>query len=177
MFFFVVLVSHIVNEEKRHRDYENWLRVVVLINYAGKRLCHEILHLKEHLPCDGGQLYGKLEPYRNDMHFQIYEEILCPSNKVIDEKKFDLLIYATLICHMFGDKYKKLLHDVVNMISKIFHMQDKSIRKADFEQLWNDACDMLLKYDFDIDLLKILKTCGLFSKEEYRGILESILLL
>ena len=72
------------------KAYENWLRVVVLINYAGKRLCYKILHVKEHLPCDGGRLYHKLEPYKNKMHFQIHAEILCPSNEVIDEKKFDL---------------------------------------------------------------------------------------
>ena len=151
------------------QHYENWLRVVVLINYAGKRLCYEILHVKEELPCDGEQLYCKLEPYKNKMHFQIHAEILCPSNEVIDEKKFDLLVYRTVIYYMFGDKYKKVLRDVRNMRNEIFHMQDESICKADFEQLWNGACDMLLEHDFDLELLKILKTCDLFSVEEYRG--------
>ena len=158
-----------------HKDYENWLRVVVLINYAGKRLCYDILHVKEHLPCDGGELYCKLEPYKNNMHFQMIAEILYPSNKVIDENKFDLLVYAILIYCMFGDKYENLLHDVGNMRNEVFHMQDESICKANFEQLWNDACKMLHKHDFNMELLKILKTCDLFSADVYRGIVKFIL--
>ena len=168
-------MSHFVNTDKIRKDYENWLRVIVLINYAGKRLCYEILHMKEDLPCDGGQLYWKLEPYKNKMHFRIHAGVLCPSNKVIDEKKFDLLVYATLIYYMFGDKYEKLLRDVGDMRNEIFIMQDESICKADFEQMWSDACNMLLKYDFDIELLKTLKTCDLFSVDEYRGIFEFLL--
>ena len=165
---------HIFNAVKVRKDYENWLRVVTLINYAGKRLCYEILHLKEYLPYDGAQLYWKLERYKNNMHFQMHREILSPPSKIIDEKKFDLLVYATIIYYMFGDKYEKLLHDVGDMRNEIFHMQHESICKAEFEQLWNDACDMLLKHDFNVNSLKIMKTYDLFSVEEYRGILEFI---
>lgn len=158
-----------------HKDYENWLRVVGLIDIAGKRLCYEILHVKEQLPSDGGQLYCKLECHKNNLHYQCYEEILCPPNKVIDEKKFDLLIYTTIIYYMFGDKYDKLLDDVGDMRDDIFHMEHESICKADFEQLWNNVCCMLQKHEFhDMELLKTLKTCDPFSAEQGKGILEFI---
>lgn len=163
-----------VNIDKMRKDYENWLRVIVLINYAGKRLCYEILHVRENLPCDGAQLYCELEPYKNSMDYQMHEEILFPSNKVVDEKTFGLVVYAMIIYHMFDDKYEKLLDDVGDMRNEIFYMQHESICQADFEQLWNEACDMLCKHGFDVELLKTLKTSDLFSVEEYRGILEFI---
>ena len=156
------------------KDYENWLRLVVLINYVGKRLCSEILHVKEHLPCNGAQLYCELEPYKNSMDYQMHEEILFPSNKVIDEKKFDLRVYAMIIYHMFDDKYEKLLDDVGDMRNEIFYMKHESICKMDFEQLSKDTCDMFHKHGFNIELLKTLKTFDPFSVEVCRGILEFI---
>ena len=153
------------------KDYENWLRLVVLIDYGGKHLCYKILHEREHLG-DGSELYQKLHDkiHKNKLHYRIHKEILCPSNKVIDEKKFDLLIYATVIHYMFGNKYKKLLEDVGDMRNEIFHMPDESICQADFEQLWTKVCNMLCKHDFHIELLKTLKTCDLFSVGDYTGI-------
>ena len=155
-------------------DYENWLRLVVLIDSAGRRLCYEILHTKEQLPVDGAQLYCRLQSYKSNMHFQVYEEILSPSNKIIDEKKFDLLVYTVVIQFMFGVKYKELLQDVRDMRNKIFHMKDVSICSTKFEQLWSDACNRLCKTGFHIELPNILRYCDLFSVEEYRGNCQSI---
>lgn len=90
MFSFIHLGSDVAKTSKYQNmrtDYENWLRLVVLIDSAGRRLCYEILHTKEQLPVDGAQLYCRLQSYKSNMHFQIYEEILSPSNKIIDEKK------------------------------------------------------------------------------------------
>lgn len=152
------------------RDYENWLRVITLIICAGKRLCYEILHMIEGLPCDGKELYHELECYKNNIHYRIHEEILSPLSKVIDETKFDLSVYATVIYYKFGDKYEELLEDVGDKRNEIFHMQDELIHSVDFELLWKDACNMLSKHNFNTDLLKILKDCDLFSAGEYQGI-------
>ena len=156
------------------RNYENWLRVITLVNCAGKRLCYEILHINERLPCDGGKLYAELECYKNNMHYRMHEEILCPSNKVIDETKFDLLVYATVIYYKFDDRYEELLEDVGDMRNKIFHMPHELICQTELEILWDDACDMLRRHNFDTELLKVLKNCDLFSAEEYQGILEFV---
>ena len=153
------------------KDYGNWLRLVVLVNYAGKFLCHQILHLKEELPHDGAQLYHKLEKFKNKIQYQMHEEILCPPNKIIDESKFDLLTYMTIISLMFGAKYKELITDVRSMRNKFFHMSDVSISTSNFEQLWSEACNLLMKHGFNIELLDVLKTCDLSSVEEYKGIL------
>ena len=153
-------------------SYENWLRLVVLINSAGKSLCYDILHKKEQLPHDGAQLYFKLESHKNKMHYQIHKEILCPPSKIIDENKFDLLIYTAVIRLIFGAKYDGLIYDVRDMRNKIFHMKDVSNCAANFEQLWNEACTMLSKHGFDIKSLNVLRTCDLPSVKEFKGILK-----
>lgn len=152
------------------KDYENWLRLVVLIDCAGRRLCYEILHTKEKIPVDGAQLCHRLQIYKNKMHYQIYEEILCPSNKIIDEKKFDILVYTVVIQFMFGDRYKKLLQDVREMRNNIFHMKDVSTCTRKFEQLWKDACTRLCKPGFNIELPNIVRSGDLISVEKYKGI-------
>ena len=171
-------ISSSIHLESKYRkmreDYENWLCLVVWMDSAGKRLCYEILHTKEQQPVDGAQLYERLQKYKNNMHYQIYEEVLCPSNKIIDEKKFDLLVYTVVIHFMFGIKYKELLQDVRDMRNKIFHMKDVSFCSTEFEQLWSDACKTLRKPGFHIELPNILWRCDMFSVEEYRGICQSI---
>ena len=110
------------------------------------------------------------------MSYQIHKKVLCPSSKIIDESEFDLMIYATVIYLMFGTKYHKLIYDVREMRNKIFHMKDESICTANFKQLWSDACVMLHKHGFDIELFKNLRNCDLSSVEEYKGILDFFLI-
>ena len=163
-----------VKTSKVNEDYESWLRLVVLIDSGGRSLCYKILHAKENLPEDGAELYCILQKYKERAHYEIYEEILCPPNKIIDESKFDLLVYVTIIYYMFGVKYEKLLQNVTRMRNKIFHMEDVSICATDFERLWNDACIVLCKPGIDIKLPDVLRTCDLFSGEVYKLILESL---
>ena len=153
-------------------SYENWLRLVILIDSAGKRLCYDILHEKEQLPLDGGQLYFKLESYKTKMHYQIHKEILCPPSKIIDENKFDLVIYTAVIHLMFGAKYDTLIYDVRDMRHKIFHMKDVWNCTANIEQLWNEACTVLCKHGFDVKSLNVLRTSDLSLVKECKGILE-----
>ena len=54
------------------------------------------------------------------MHYQIHKEILCLSSKVVEEDKFDLLIYSAVIHLMFGAKYDELIDDVRDMRNRIF---------------------------------------------------------
>ena len=149
--------------------------MVVLINSAGKSLCYDILHEKEQIPPDGAQLYSKLEECKNKMNYPINKDILCPSSKVIDESKFDLMTYATVIHLMFGTKYSNFIDDVREMRNSIFHMKDKCICSGNFNQLWCDAWNMLQKYGFDTKLFINLSTCDLSSLKEYKGILDFLL--
>ena len=152
-------------------DIENWLRMVYLLDTAGKRLCYKILHFKEGLPIDGGELYQKLKDYQNKMFYQINQEVLCPPNKVIDENKFDILVYKTVIYYMCGDKYDNILNDLRDMRSNIFHMEDELIRNTKFEELWDHACVMLRKHHFPVEeSLMFFKKFDFYKVEEYKGI-------
>lgn len=46
------------------------------------------------------------------MPFQIHEQILDPSDYFIDERKFDLSLYVTVIKMMYGDRYKDDIRDL-----------------------------------------------------------------
>ena len=155
--------------EEKCKKYKNWLRVVMLIDYAGKQLCSKILHTKA---TDGSYLYNILEKYKDNLQYQIHEEILCPPNKVINENEFDLLIYGIVIDFIFGDKYDKLLDDVIDMRNEIFHMQHELICTVEFEKLWQNTSNVLCNHGFDTKSLSILKTCNLWSDEGCKGILD-----
>ena len=135
-------------------------------------MCHQILHTEKGL--DGAELYCELQRYDSDMHFQIHEEIFCPSDKFIDKNKLNLLTYTTIIHLMFGESYMELLDKVMAMRNKIFSMENVLKFPKEFEHQWNtvySVFDKLRKDGFGIKLFVELKTCDLFSVESYKGIL------
>ena len=156
------------------KDYEQWFRLLVFVNFAGKNLCREILHEKEKLPRDGAKLYDCLKHYNNKMQFQIHEEVLYPPNKITDVSKFDLYIYLMVIGVMFGDKYKIFLDDVRTMRNEIFLMEELTRYALYFEEQWYQACNIFNKYGFNTELIRDLQTCDLFAVEQYQGISDSL---
>ena len=136
-------------------------------------MCYEILHKREGLPEDGAALYCQLQRYNSDMHFQIHEEIFCPSNKFIDESKLNLLTYTTIIDIMFGEKYMELLDKVMAVRKRIFPIENVLTCIEEFDQLWNmvySTFNKLCKDGYGIKLLDEFKTCDLFSVKSYKGI-------
>ena len=153
-------------------DYMSWLRLVAFIDSGSKKMCAEILHIREGFPQDGARLYQTLHSYENRKHYLLRHEILCPSTKIIDESKFDLILYTTVIQTIFGNKYNKPLEYVRTMRNNFFHMKDISNCTVEFEYLWNTACGAFHGMGFDMASLANLKTCNLFLVEECKGILE-----
>ena len=41
--------------------YEKWLRLMTLIDYAGKKICHDLHFVTQGLPEDGKKLYNILK--------------------------------------------------------------------------------------------------------------------
>ena len=58
---FYISVSRLVKATETRKEYENWLRLVVFINTAGKRFCDNIMNEKEELPRHGEQLCSELK--------------------------------------------------------------------------------------------------------------------
>ena len=67
------------------------------------------------------------------MLHRIYKEFLSPSSKIINKRKFPLMIYSPVINFMFGAKYKEFIYDMVDTLDKIFRMKDESICMINFE--------------------------------------------
>ena len=44
------------------QEYRNWVRVFVLIDYNGGKLCLDVLFIKGNWPIDGVNLHRRLEP-------------------------------------------------------------------------------------------------------------------
>ena len=170
---FYILVSNLVKATETHKEFENWLRLVVFINTAGKRFCDNILHEKEKLPRDGKQLCSELKKYNDNMYYKIYKEVLCPSNEKIDKSKFDLMIYVAVI-HVVSGATHKFIYKILDMLNKIFHIKDVSIYTKHFEQEWEITCAMFRDQGVDTKPYNVLRKCDLFSVEECTGILESL---
>ena len=158
------------------KDYEKWLRVATLIDFGGRHLCYNVLHKKERLPTDGAKLFAELKDLKSKIcRFKEQEEILCPSNGVTDESKFDLTIYTSIIQIKFANKYTSLLTDLRNSRNKEFHRGDKSLSDIEFNELWNNAKQMLQSHGFDIKLIGKLKTCDLSTNQQFKDILKGII--
>ena len=66
------------------------------------------------------------------MPFQIHEQILDPSDYFIDERKFDLSLYVTVIKMMYGDRYNDDIRDLRSIRNQLYHMGKKSLSAEDF---------------------------------------------
>ena len=152
--------------------YLNWIRLVVLIDSAGKQLCREILRKEKDFSFDDAKSYSELQNCEKTRHRQLHQHIIDPSNKMIDETQFDLADYIMLILSVFGSSYFELLHDVIERKNKIFHIEDLSECTKKFEQLLKDACNWFHANGIDEKLLSELKICDLLTIKECKGILK-----
>ena len=107
MFYSIILESPTLKTSKMHTCYENRLLVVVLIDVAGRQLCCEILRREEKSSLNRAHLYHKRRCYKDRIHYNIYEKIVCRESQILDESKFNLLIYAAVIYFLYGAKYNE----------------------------------------------------------------------
>ena len=156
-----------------YQNHENCLRLVVLIDYGGLKLCKEVLHTKEGLPEDGSQLYHELLPYKDKMQYPDQKEILCPQSGVTDESKSDITLYTKLIEKIFKARHQDLIKDLRQKRNNLYHMANKDISDSDFEKRWKSACDMLQRHGFT-ETFDDLKTGSLLTIEKLEKILKSI---
>ena len=152
---------------------EKWLRLVTLIDYAGRQLCQEVLHKQEGLPCDGAQLYSKLEPYKGKMQYEDQKKILCPSNGITDESKFDLTLYTKLISVMYKPTYDSLIQDLRDYRNHLYHMGNKDMSESTFDHEWKSAYNMLQVHNFT-ETMDDLKKGHLPPTKELRKIEDSL---
>ena len=145
------------------KEYEKWLRVATLIDFAGRNLCHTVLHVTEQLSTDGVKLNQELEGLKSKIcRFKDQQGILCPPSGIIDESKFDLTLYKSIIEKKSPKRYNSLVTDLSKSRNSEFHRGNKSLSDKEFDQLWNDTTQMLESHGFDLQLVGKLKTCDLY---------------
>ena len=153
------------------KEHEKWLRVATLIDFAGRHLCHTVLHVKEQLSTDGAKLYQELEGLKSKIcRFKDQQEVLCPSSGITDESKFDLTLYTSIIEKKFPNKYNSLLTDLRKSRNSEFHRGNKFLSDREFNQLWNNTAQMLESHGFDLQLIGDLKTCDLSTDQQFKDI-------
>ena len=157
-----------------YQNNERWLRLVTLTDYAGLKLCKDVLHRKEGLPDDGAQLYCRLKDFKNKMQFKSQKEILSPTNGIIDESKFDITLYTKLIEVMFKPKYDLLIKDLRENRNVLCHMANKDISESEFEKKWKHVCEILERHDFT-EKVENLKNSNLLAIKKLGKILDSII--
>ena len=150
------------------QEYENWLRLTILVDFSGRNLCYNVLFVKEQLPTDGTLLYKELQTLR--CQYKKQRKILCPSSGITNCDKFDVTLYTRIIEEKFGNKYDSLVEDLRQSRNKLFHTGKKEIPDKEFNQLWKDTTDMLQKHNFDLALVDGLKTSDIFSHKQFRSI-------
>ena len=150
------------------QEYENWLRLIILVDFSGRNLCHNVLFVQEQLPTDGKLLYNELESV--SCHYNDQCEILRPTSGITNCDKFDVTLYTKVIKGKFGNKYDSLVNDLRDARNKLFHIGKKEIPDKEFNQLWKDTTDMLQKHNFDLALVDGLKTSDIFSHKQFRDI-------
>ena len=149
-------------------EYENWLRLTILVDFSGRNLCHNVLFAQEKLPTDGKLLYKELENL--SCPFTDQRKIMCPSNGITNCDNFDVTLYTRIIKGKFGNKYDSLVNDLRNARNKLFHTGKKEIPDKEFNKLWKDTTDILQKHNFDLALVDGLKTSDIFSHKQFRSI-------
>ena len=157
-----------------YQNNERWLRLVTLTDYAGLKLCKDVLHRKEGLPDDGAQLYCRLKDFKNKMQFKSQKEILSPTNGIIDESKLDITLYTKLIEVMFKPKYDLLIKDLRENRNVLCHMANKDISESEFEKKWKHVCEILERHDFT-EKVENLKNSNLLAIKKLGKILDSII--
>ena len=148
--------------------YEKWLRLMTLIDYAGKKICHDLLFITERLPVDGKLFYSIL--WRNEYRIKPnrYQRfILYPQSHRTDKSKFDISLYIRIIQGLCGNKYEQYLDNLRKLRNRLFHTGCTNLTETDFNTLWNDASDILKWYKFNMSSVAGLKDCEFSLLQEY----------
>lgn len=153
-------------KDKLSEKYEKWFRLTILLDFAGRKICEDVLFNIEKLPTDGVKLCNELKPIESKIcHFEEQLKVICPSNRISDHTKFDLILLTSIIHNKFGIKYKSFVHDLREALRNFFQRDGKLISDKEFDRLWNDTIIMLRIHGFDPKLVGDLKSSHAFLKQ------------
>ena len=164
------------------KQFEKWCRLVIFIEEGGKAVCKNILHTRLGVPKEGSKLYEYLQHYKTEIkrcELQPFQEnILLPSDGVIENSKLDLLLYTYIVQILDKVKEYPFIKELRYKRNELFHMEGarRDMSEQNFEEHWNQVSYYLLKCHFDgMELMSSLKTDALFLSQEHLDTLKDIL--
>ena len=162
--------------EKVAVKYENWLRILTFIHFAGWTACKHVLHNLEHLPINAGQLYNALKAKESQFKKlrskniikQNQYDLIFPANGLTDISKWDITLFTLVIRVMFGkQKYQMLVDELRDWRNENFHKGKVWFSKNEFNQKWNDLLHFFGQYGVNVNRIAKLKKCSLDKKSQY----------
>ena len=163
------------------KEYDRWLRLMILIDYGGSKLCHDVLFNQEGLPKDGVALQSQMTSLKNKLNKDQRGKVF-PGNGNPDYTTFDVTLLTDIIRHKFVDKYNSLVSDLKKWRNDIVHRGNKRLSTDEFNQLWRDISDMLQQQQqhFNLSLINLksvsnLEVHDIILHQEYRHIIVFIL--
>ena len=143
-----------------NKEYRNWVRLFMLIDYSARKPCSDVLFKKGKRPTDGVQFYRRLECEQlricqfTDEH-QIFSGFR-------NHHEFDLALFMRIIEMIFGSKYESLVKDLRTLSNR----DNKELSDTYFGTIWKCLADILQKQGFD--------HCDLFSDQQVQDIVICI---
>ena len=154
-----------------NKEYRNWVRLFMLIDYSARKPCSDVLFKKGKRPTDGVQFYRRLECEQSRIcQFVDEHQILCLFSRFRNHGDFDLALFMRIIEMIFGSKYESLVKDLRTLSNR----ESKELSNTDFGTIWKCLADILQNQGFDLSLVDDLKDCDLFSDQQVQDIVICI---
>ena len=162
-------------KDNLNKEYRNWVRLFILIDYGVKKLCYDVFFKKENWPTDGVQLYRRLKSEQSIISQLINKhQIICLSIGFTDHRDFDLTLFTSIMKVIFGSKYQSLVKDLRNLGNQECHISNKQLPDTNFGTIWKCTADILENHSFDFSLVHDLKDFDLFSDQRVEDIVICI---
>lgn len=157
-------------------QHQNWLRIVLCLDFVGLPALKRILHDEIGAPEDGKKLYIYLYQFKSSFEQEEISadqrEKILPISKITDTDKFDITLYSLIINNIIKcNKLKiqtnrKFIYGLKNFRNRIYHMGDKKMEEADFEREWSLVIRFFHCYNkFNTKSVTSLKTDSLISSK------------
>ena len=158
--------------------YTRWCRLLILLDQGGKSICSDILFkLGIKNAKDGAEIYSKLKPHREKIKKMgfYHQETLLPNNGVIDKDKVDISLSTHIIQILDKKNTYSLITELRIMINRLLLLPEwkRDITEQQFEDSWAKISELLHNLDYNVNLIKGLKTEDLLP-QEHENILKDI---
>ena len=153
------------------KKFGKWCRLIILIHRGGEFVCKDILSQKMGIKdtTDGAEIYRKLKPYEKKIKTMAIDQqkALLPDNEVTDTIKMDLSLITCIIQILDTTQNYPLIAELRLKRIELFHLAEckRDLTEQLFNEHWDKISQSLTNLQYNIDLMKELKTEDPLSQE------------